>query len=220
MANQPAMPVAFDAAPSDPPAERGGAVTLGAIDRLTFSPASGRDAAVKRALDVVVGVAAFVALLPLMLLIAAAVAVRHGGSVFVLDWRIGLGGRRFAAIRFRTGDDDASASAIGRLLFKTRLDELPLILNVLLGDVSLVGPNAVTLAEAARLSAQLPGFGLRHLVPPGLTGWAQVMGQWSDRDVARRLGFDLYYVRHRSLRMDLAILVRTVLLVILGRSGR
>jgi len=220
MADQPAMRSAFDSAMASMPAERAGAVSLAAIDSLTFAPVGPQAAAVKRILDILAGTAVVLALLPLMLAIAVAVALSHRGSVLVAEWRVGRGGHPFAAIRFRTQDTDAQRTTIGQLLFRSRLDELPLIVNVLLGDLSLVGPHAVTPVEAARLSGALRGYGLRHLVQPGLTGWAQAMGDWSAGDPARRLGFDLYYVRHRSLRMDLTILVRTLGLVLLGRSGR
>lgn len=221
MANQQAAHAAFAPSSAASRAELAGAVALDAVDTLSFAPITGLKASTKRLLDIVVALSAAIVLLPVMLAIALAVSLTHGGSFLVTEWRIGRGGERFAAIRFRTqGLYNTRRSALGRLLYRTRLDELPQIVNVLTGDLSAVGPHAATPEEAARLTAVLRGYSLRHIVRPGLTGWSQTMGDWSKGDAARRLACDLYYVRHCGFAMDLRILLRTAFLMLLGRTTR
>lgn len=220
MANQQAAHAAFDASA----AVRGevkGMVRLDSVDESQFGAVDVATAVAKRTLDIVVALAALALLLPLMLIIAVAVSLTHAGGALVREPRVGHAGRTFDAIRFRTcSGDRRHRSALGRLLHHTRLDELPQIVNVLLGDLSLVGPHAATPDEAARLAGILRGYGLRHRVRPGLTGWSQVMGDWQHGEAAPRLAYDLYYVRHCSLGLDLRVLARTAFLVLLGRSGR
>ncbi|MBL8699214.1 MAG: sugar transferase [Alphaproteobacteria bacterium] len=221
MANQQAAHAAFEPSVVASRPELAGAVVLDAVDTLTFRRSAPARAAAKRVLDIVVALAAAIVFLPLMLVIAVAVALTHRGSVLVTEWRVGLDGERFAAVRFRTqGESNRHRSPLGRALYRSRLDELPQIINVLLGDLSVVGPSAASPEETARLTAVLRGYGLRHLVRPGLTGWSQTMGDWSHGDASRRLAYDLYYVRHCGLWMDLRILARTAFLMLLGRTGR
>ncbi|HEX8694182.1 MAG TPA: sugar transferase [Longimicrobium sp.] len=174
-------------------------------------------AAAKRALDVVVAAAGLVVLSPVLLGVAAAVRARLGAPVLFRQRRPGLGGRPFTLYKFRTmrhaeGPDgrtlpDAERlTPLGRFLRGASLDELPELLNVLKGDMSLVGPRPLLMEY---LPLYTPEQARRHEVPPGLTGWAQVNGRnaltWEER-----FRLDAWYVDHASFWLDLKILAMTL----------
>lgn len=173
----------------------------------------------KRALDLVgSSVGLLVAVLP-MAIIAVVIRLRMGSPVLFRQERPGLGGRPFTLIKFRTmragaGDDDVRLTRLGRLLRTTSLDELPELWNVLVGDMSLVGPRPLLVEYLPRYS---PRQARRHEVRPGLTGLAQVEGRnlvaWEER-----FELDVRYVDTRSLALDLRIIARTVSAV-LRREG-
>ena len=177
----------------------------------------------KRLLDVGVAGAGLVVLSPVLLVIALAVRVRMGAPVLFRQTRPGRGGRPFELLKFRTMTDrrghdgellpDAERLTwVGRLLRKTSLDELPELVNVVRGDMSLVGPRPLLVEY---LDLYSPEEARRHEVRPGITGWAQVNGRnatsWDER-----FAHDVYYVDHRSMRLDLHILKRTVVQVLTG----
>jgi lipopolysaccharide/colanic/teichoic acid biosynthesis glycosyltransferase len=177
----------------------------------------------KRLLDVVVAGIGLIALSPLLACIAIAVRVRMGSPVLFRQRRPGRGGVAFDLLKFRTMTDRRSPAgellgdadrltALGRLLRRTSLDELPELFNVLRGDMSLVGPRPLLLEY---LDLYTPEQARRHDVRPGITGWAQVNGRnattWDER-----FAHDLYYVEHRSMRLDVEILRRTVAQVLRG----
>jgi lipopolysaccharide/colanic/teichoic acid biosynthesis glycosyltransferase len=175
----------------------------------------------KRALDLVVaGLLALPALLVVGLL--ALLIRRDGGPALFRQLRIGEGGRPFLICKLRTMRVDASpvwASAVddrvtplGRVLRRTHLDELPQVLNVLRGEMSIVGPRPEQPGFVARLEHLVPFYARRHLVKPGLTGWAQVRCGYAGSDVgsAWKVAHDLYYLKHRSFRLDLIILGETL----------
>ncbi len=177
----------------------------------------------KRLLDIGVAAAGLVVLSPLLLAIALAVRVRMGSPVLFRQTRPGRGGRRFELLKFRTMTDrrgpdgellpDAERLTwVGRVLRKTSLDEVPELVNVLRGDMSLVGPRPLLVEY---LDLYSPREARRHEVRPGITGWAQVNGRnatsWDER-----FAHDLYYVDHRSMRLDLHILKRTFVEVLTG----
>ena len=179
----------------------------------------------KRALDIIVALAALVLGAPFLLLIACAVRISLGSPVLFAQKRPGLGGRIFTLRKFRTMrdlrdgagklfPDAARLTAFGRFLRSSSLDELPELWNVLKGEMSLVGPRPLLESYLARYS---PDQARRHEVRPGLTGWAQVNGRnaasWEER-----LRLDTWYVDHRTLKLDIHILVRTVSIV-LRREG-
>ncbi len=182
--------------------------------------------AFKRLIDIglsLVGMAAFLALLPL---IALAIRLDSPGGIFYSQERTGLNGRTFRIYKFRSMRADAEArtgavfsrpndprvTRVGRFLRKTRLDELPQVWNILRGDMSLVGPRPERPEHVRRLTEKIPFYRTRHIIRPGLTGWAQVRYPYgsSDEDALAKLQYDLYYIRHQSLILDLMILVRTV----------
>jgi lipopolysaccharide/colanic/teichoic acid biosynthesis glycosyltransferase len=178
----------------------------------------------KRALDVAVAGPLLVVSAPVQAVVAAAVAVRLGRPVLFRQQRPGLVRRPFTMVKFRTMravdpakglvSDASRMTGLGRFLRATSLDELPTLLNVVRGDMSLVGPRPLLMAYLPRYS---PSQARRHAVRPGLTGLAQVNGRnalgWDER-----LALDVEYVDSRSMRLDLAILGRTVRAV-LRREG-
>ncbi|MCB1124962.1 MAG: sugar transferase [Verrucomicrobiae bacterium] len=175
----------------------------------------------KRALDLLVTGLTLPAWLPLLLVLAALVRWQMGAPVLFRQTRPGWRGRPFDLLKFRTMNNRRDASgallpdferltAFGRWLRSTSLDELPELLNVLRGDMSLVGPRPLLMQYLERYS---PEQARRHEVRPGLTGWAQINGRnaqsWEDR-----FRLDVWYVDHRSLWLDLKILLRTFLTVV------
>ncbi len=179
----------------------------------------------KRAFDIA-GAAAGILLAAVMTpFIALAIWLDSGAPIFYAQTRLGRGGVPFRVVKFRTmikdaerpgeaqwaGSNDPRATRVGRLLRRARLDELPQFINVLRGEMSLVGPRPERQAFVERLQDAIPFYRARFMVPPGLTGWAQVNLPYGDSiDAARaKLEYDLYYVKHRSLLFDLAIIGRT-----------
>jgi exopolysaccharide biosynthesis polyprenyl glycosylphosphotransferase len=184
-----------------------------------------------RALSVTVALATLTLAAPLIAAIALAVRLESRGPAFFVQERVGLGGRRFPLVKFRTmreaggaadsvwGRDNASrVTRLGALLRRYRLDELPQCLNILRGDMNLVGPRPEMAANVATFSAVIPFYDLRHEVRPGLTGWAQVKAGYSmsTEEVTRKLCYDLYYIKHMSPAFDVRILVDTVKFVLSG----
>jgi exopolysaccharide biosynthesis polyprenyl glycosylphosphotransferase len=189
----------------------------------------------KRLLDIVGGIVGLMILLPLWPLIALIILVDSGSPIMYTQGRLGKGGERFTILKFRTmvkdadadgtfrpaSEDDSRVTRFGRFLRRTHLDELPQFWNVLRGNMSLVGPRAERDQLVSQYQREIPFYRARLLVKPGLTGWAQVnYGYVADvKETAVKLEYDLYYIIHRSLVMDVSILLRTVGTV-LGRKGR
>lgn len=182
--------------------------------------------AFKRLLDVLLallGLLVFVFLLPFLALL---IYTDSPGSIFFRQKRIGRYGKPFEIIKLRTMIPDAERKTgavfarandpritrIGRFLRKTRLDELPQLLNILRGDMSLIGPRPERPEHVLRLQEKIPFYRVRHTVRPGLTGWAQVRYKYgaTDEDALVKLQYDLYYIRHQSPLLDVDILLRTV----------
>lgn len=187
---------------------------------------------VKRVVDVVVGALAMVVLLVLLPFVWVGNLVANRGPLFYHQPRTGKGGREFEMLKLRTmrpgssegewtAEDDPRVTPFGRLLRTTHLDELPQAVNIFRGDLSVVGPRPEQPHYVAELTEKLPFYDLRHLVRPGLTGWAQVKyGYASDEaDALEKLQYDFYYLRHQGLAMDARIIGRT-LRSVLGREGR
>ena len=179
----------------------------------------------RRCLDVVVSATALLFLAPLLCLIAMAVALTSPGPVLYVQERTGLNGRPFNLLKFRSMRADAEAGGaqwaaqrdsrvtpLGRALRLSRMDELPQLLNVLGGSMSLVGPRPERPVFVAQLQAVIPHFGERTRVRPGITGWAQVNYPYgaSVEDARQKLAYDLYYLQHRSLLLDLRIMLMTL----------
>lgn len=189
---------------------------------------------VKRGLDVVlaaVGLVGFVLLLPVVLL---GDLVANRGSVFYTQPRVGRNGKEFQILKFRTmrparddhptewtAERDPRITPFGRFLRLSHLDELPQVLNILKGDLSVVGPRPEQPAYVAELREKLPFYDVRHLARPGLTGWAQVKYGYAgdERDALEKLQYEFWYLRHQDLGLDVRIIGRTMR-SILGREGR
>jgi exopolysaccharide biosynthesis polyprenyl glycosylphosphotransferase len=190
-------------------------------------------AAVKRMVDRVAGLLGSLLVCSLVPLLALLIRLDDGGPVFFRQERIGRGGRPFQIWKFRTmrmdaepdgpvwaSHGDARVTQVGRFLRRTRLDELPQFFNVLKGDMSLVGPRPERPRFTALLERTVPFYDRRHLMRPGITGWATVRFGYGDSvtDKWRSHEYDLYYLKHRSLRLDLEILVRTMVVMLLRRG--
>jgi exopolysaccharide biosynthesis polyprenyl glycosylphosphotransferase len=188
---------------------------------------------VKRAGDVALAVVLGVATLPLLVVLAVLTRADGGPAIFA-QTRVGEGGRPFSLYKLRTmrvgsGDeaawaqeDDPRATAVGKVLRRAHLDELPQLWNVLRGEMSFVGPRPEQLEFVDQLEHALPFYQRRHLIRPGLTGWAQVRCGYAGSEVgaAWKLCNDLYYVKHRSLGLDLLLLVETLGLLVFGSLAR
>jgi exopolysaccharide biosynthesis polyprenyl glycosylphosphotransferase len=188
--------------------------------------------ALKRALSIIVALVGLVIATPVIAVIALAITLESEGPVFFVQDRIGLGGRPFRVLKFRTmraakpaadgvwgRDNDSRVTRVGAFLRTYRLDEIPQFINILRGDMSLVGPRPEMVENVATFSATIPFYDLRHEVRPGLTGWAQVKAGYSmsTAEVTRKLCYDLYYIKHLSVAFDLRILFDTVKFVLSGK---
>jgi lipopolysaccharide/colanic/teichoic acid biosynthesis glycosyltransferase len=188
---------------------------------------------VKRIVDVVLGAAGVVGLAAVTPFIVAGNLVANRGPLLYRQTRIGKNGAEFEILKFRTmtprtsedtdwtGKDDPRITPFGNILRRTHLDELPQIVNILRGELSVVGPRPEQARYVDELSEKLPFYPMRHLVRPGLTGWAQVKyGYASDeRDALEKLQYEFFYLRRQSLLLDLRIVGRTIRSV-LGGDGR
>jgi sugar transferase (PEP-CTERM system associated) len=189
--------------------------------------------AVRRGLDLAISAVGLACALPVLALSALAIRLDSKGPVFFRQERVGLHGRTFPLLKLRTMRVDAEAAGpvftadrdpritrVGHFLRKTRLDEVPQFWNILVGDMSVVGPRPERPEFMDLLNARYPLFGLRTARKPGLTGWAQVRHGYVNEieDFESKLGLDLYYVMRRSLFLDLVILFHTVKTVVLFRG--
>jgi Undecaprenyl-phosphate glucose phosphotransferase len=178
----------------------------------------------KRVFDLLFAMVASVLLAPVFATIALLVALEGRGPVLYRQRRVGLDGRPFNMYKFRTMRADAEAqgarmtlsddprrTALGRVLRRFSLDELPQLFNVLRGDMSLVGPRPEQPSFCAAFVADIPRYALRHKIKAGMTGWAQINGLRGNTSIAKRIELDLYYIENWSLALDFKILVRTVL---------
>ncbi len=192
----------------------------------------------KRLFDLLAAAVMLVVAGPLMVLVAAASLIESRGRDPILyhQVRVGQHGTLFHVHKFRSMRVDAEAdgvarwaakndsrvTALGSFMRKTRLDELPQIVNVLRGQMSLVGPRPERPEFVQRLAASIPYYSERHRVKPGVTGWAQLLYSYGsdDEDARRKLEYDLYYVKHAGLMLDLVILLQTVEVVVFGKGAR
>ena len=194
--------------------------------------------ALRRATSLVAATLGLLLTAPLVAVIALAIALDSRGPIFFIDRRAGRGGRFFNLIKFRTmhplppgqsvpaavwdRDDTSRITRVGWVIRRLRLDELPQFWNILTGDMDLVGPRPEILANVQVMSEQIPYYGLRHSVRPGLTGWAQTRFGYSVslEQVTEKIRYDLFYIKHMSFWLDLRILVDTVKIVLFGRGAK
>ena len=188
---------------------------------------------IKRAVDVAGALTGLVLLSWLMLLVAMLVKLQDGGAALYKQKRVGAGEKPFRVYKFRTMVMNAEKSGaqwtvhgdtritpLGRFLRVARLDELPQLLNVLHGDMSLIGPRPERPDFVIELEKKIPFYSYRHAVKPGITGWAQVMYPYgsSEEDSERKLEYDLYYIRHFTLMLDMFIVLRTLRVIFFGKG--
>lgn len=188
----------------------------------------------KRAFDLTFSLALFLLALPLLPFIALAIKLDSKGPIFFFQTRTGLLGRTFRTVKFRTMSvkaesdgvarwaqrNDPRITRVGRFLRKSRLDELPQLWNVLRGEMSVIGPRPERPEFIVELERHIPFYNERHLVKPGLTGWAQVKFHYgaSVADSFKKLQYDFFYVKNRSITLDLAILLKTVNIVMTAKG--
>lgn len=200
---------------------------------LTRRAAPGWYLSSKRLLDVLGSLVVLIALSPLLLITFLAILFTMGWPVLFRQERVGKGGRTFSVIKFRSmvknaealsgpvlaDADDPRVTALGRFLRKSRIDELPQLVNILVGDMSWVGPRPERPYFVEQFVKEIPGYRERFKVKPGVTGLAQVSGGYATTP-ERKLKFDLIYMYHQNLLMDIQILVETVRVVLTGRGAR
>ncbi|MDH7486274.1 MAG: undecaprenyl-phosphate glucose phosphotransferase [Anaerolineae bacterium] len=207
---------------------------LGGLPLLTMRDVAlrGWRLTVKRFMDVVVSAAALILLSPLMLLTALLIKLDSEGPVFFVQERMGLDARPFPMLKFRsmradaeargpgwTTENDPRRTRLGAIIRKLSVDELPQLINVLLGDMSLVGPRPEQPAYVEQFRRSIPRYMDRHREKAGLTGWAQVNGLRGDTSIAERTKYDLWYIENWSLWLDVKIIIRTVLQGLTGRGA-
>ena len=192
--------------------------------------------AIKRLFDITVSLALLLVTLPILLLAMLAVILESGRPVFYRQERVGQGGKPIMILKLRSMRQDAEGDGkprwaranddrvtrVGRLIRKTRIDELPQLINVLRGDMSFVGPRPERPFFVRQLVAEIPYYDVRHSVKPGITGWSQVCYPYgaSVEDAIAKLEYDLYYVKNHSVFLDLLILLETAQVVLLGKGAR
>ncbi len=190
---------------------------------------------VGRIFDILTSVGLLVVTLPLMIAVAALVRIDSAGPVLYRQERVGLGGRHFILLKFRSmranaevngpkwaQQKDPRVTRIGSFMRKTRIDELPQLLNILRGEMSFIGPRPERPHFVEQLAAAIPFYDQRARVKPGLTGWAQVNYPYgaSVEDAKSKLSYDLYYVKNRSLLLDILILLSTVRVILFQEGAR
>jgi Undecaprenyl-phosphate glucose phosphotransferase len=197
------------------------------------SPLAGIGSIIKRVVDILGSCCALLLFGPLMLVIAALVAVTSRGPVFYRQERMGLDGKTFAILKFRSMRSDAEAKSgavwakegddrttpIGKWLRRTSLDELPQLFNVLGGSMSLVGPRPERPIFVEQFRRDVPGYYLRHKIKAGITGWAQANGWRGNTSIEKRIEYDLYYIQNWSLWLDVRIILLTILRGFINRNA-
>jgi exopolysaccharide biosynthesis polyprenyl glycosylphosphotransferase len=188
----------------------------------------------KRLFDIVASAAALIICAPLLVVISLLIWAKDDSPVLFRQERVGRDGKRFILFKFRTmrqsaeemnediytRKNDRRVTSLGYWLRKLRLDELPQLWNALKGDISLIGPRPEWSKCAERYEQTIPFYHFRHLVKPGITGWAQVNYPYgeSDEDAVEKLKYDLYYIRHYSLKLDAMIVLKTVYTMVFGKG--
>ncbi|MEO6054250.1 MAG: exopolysaccharide biosynthesis polyprenyl glycosylphosphotransferase [Chthoniobacterales bacterium] len=188
---------------------------------------------IKDSFDLIFGGTLFLLALPFMLVVALLIKLDSRGPIIFLQERTGRDGKPFTLFKFRTmkvhtpGKDDlytregdSRITRVGGILRRTRLDELPQLLNIWFGHMSLIGPRAEWTKLVAKYEKEIPGYHLRHLVKPGITGWAQLNYPYGENleDTIEKLKYDLYYIKHYSPILDLEIVLKTILAVVFFRG--
>lgn len=188
---------------------------------------------IKRVFDIIMAIIIGVMTLPVMAVAAIIVRFESPGPIIYSQDRVGENGKEFKVHKFRSMRNDAEkdgakwaqvndprVTKFGNFMRKTRIDELPQLINVLKGEMSFIGPRPERMVFIKELEKEIPYYNLRHMVKPGLTGWAQVMYPYgaSVEDARRKLEYDLYYIKHHSLYLDMMIMFMTFKTVVFGKG--
>jgi lipopolysaccharide/colanic/teichoic acid biosynthesis glycosyltransferase len=186
----------------------------------------------KRSMDIIISFIMMLLLSPILVLLCILIPIDSAGAPFFHQERLGKNGKSFKVIKLRSmgldaekngpkwaSKEDARVTKVGAFLRRTRFDEVPQFLNVLKGEMSLIGPRPEREYFYKEFDKSLPNFKRRLLVKPGLTGWAQVNGGY-DLTPEEKLTFDLYYIQHRSISMDIKILLLTLAIIFSGNGAR
>ena len=205
---------------------------------LIFSPGFKRHAATavaKRVVDVTIASVSLMTMAPFLLIVAMLIKLDSPGPIFYRQKRVGFHSRPFMIIKFRSMVDGAESSGprwaqendhrvsrVGRWLRKSRIDEIPQFINVLKGEMSVIGPRPERPIFVEELRTQIPYYDIRHTVRPGITGWAQVMFGYaaSHEDSHLKFQYDLYYIKNQSFWLDLKTLVKTIGVLVRGEGAR
>lgn len=189
----------------------------------------------KRTLESLAIAITAIAWIPLILVFAIAIKLESKGPAFFIQRRVGRSGKEFNMIKLRSmrtdsevngaqfaGEDDPRITRIGRIIRKIRIDEIPQFINVLKGDMALIGPRPEQKAFVQEFEEKIPLYTLRHIVKPGITGWAQVTHGYADNEESTRekLAYDFYYVKNLSLWLDATVVVKTVKTMLSGFGAR
>ena len=190
---------------------------------------------VKRGVDILASLVALALFFPITLLISLAIRLDSKGPILYKQERVGEDEKIFRLLKFRSmrkdaemGDpvwasvEDPRITRVGRVIRKLRFDEIPQMINVLKGEMSFVGPRPERDFFVKQLEKEVPYYSQRHVIKPGITGWAQIMYRYgaSKEDSLQKLKYDLYYVKHMSIVLDLMIIFETVKIVLLGKGAR
>lgn len=202
---------------------------------LMETAASHRYVMIKRILDILVAAFGLVLLAPLLLLVGIIIRLESPGPALFIQSRIGLGGKPFPMVKFRSmrreadrdgasfaARNDSRITGFGRFIRNTRIDELPQLWNVLRGEMSLIGPRPEQAALVDELASRIPYYSYRHMVRPGITGWAQVMQGYAD-DISStdvKLSYDLFYIKRLSAVMDFIVVFKTIKTILTGFGAR
>ena len=201
--------------------------------KLKSSPLSGWQGFIKRIFDVVVSVAGLLLLSPLLILIGFLIRLTSRGPVIYRQERIGMDGKTFDMLKFRSmvtdaeknsgpvwaSQDDPRVTVVGKFLRRTSLDELPQLINVIKGDMSLVGPRPERPHFVQEFKSVVPKYQERHRFRSGMTGWAQVNGLRGQSSIEDRTRYDIYYIENWSLMLDLKILILTIVAIFRGDNA-
>jgi lipopolysaccharide/colanic/teichoic acid biosynthesis glycosyltransferase len=186
----------------------------------------------KRSMDIIVSFIMLLLISPILVVLCILIPIDSAGAPFFQQQRLGMNGKSFKVIKLRSmgldaekngpkwaSKEDARVTKVGAFLRRTRFDEVPQFLNVLKGEMSLIGPRPEREYFYKEFDEFLPNFKRRLLVKPGLTGWAQVNGGY-DLTPEEKLTFDLYYIQHRSISLDFKILLLTLAIIFTGNGAR
>lgn len=189
----------------------------------------------KRFIDIIISFVGLVLSSPILILTFCIIKLESKGPVFYMQIRVGLNETKFKIIKFRSMHhnaeengavwaerNDSRATRIGKIIRKLRIDEVPQLINVFKGEMTIVGPRPERPEFVEMLEEKIPYYSLRHLIRPGITGWAQINYPYaaSINDARHKLEYDLYYMRHLTLRMDISIIIKTIKIILFGQGAR